>query len=203
MMKTRQTKTPPSSPRGRLNIGLTFQILYDPSGKITRRLRDHRCTRDLRDRARRRHSEEGDRRVRLGQPVESRADRPTARGARKVAWSQRRHRESSPTSIRLKSLVTENLPVKFSALFFAVVLWVIVRSEEPSEAWIDVHSRSRSTPPSRWHRARQRCRRWCRGAGASCSSSTVRGRSAPLHRHRRHGLRRASVGRVHFQRGGM
>jgi hypothetical protein len=29
--------------------------------------------------------------------------------------------------------------VKFSALFFAVVLWVIVRSEEPSEAWIDVH----------------------------------------------------------------
>jgi hypothetical protein len=40
---------------------------------------------------------------------------------------------------QLKSLVTENLPVKFSALFFAVVLWVIVRSEEPSEAWIDVH----------------------------------------------------------------
>jgi hypothetical protein len=39
----------------------------------------------------------------------------------------------------LTSLVTENLPVKFSALFFAVVLWVIVRSEEPSEAWIDVH----------------------------------------------------------------
>ena len=39
----------------------------------------------------------------------------------------------------LSSLVTENLPVKFSALFFAVVLWVIVRSEEPSEAWIDVH----------------------------------------------------------------
>ncbi|MDQ2768084.1 MAG: hypothetical protein M3Y30_13110 [Gemmatimonadota bacterium] len=40
---------------------------------------------------------------------------------------------------QFKSLVTENLPVKFSALFFAVVLWVIVRSEEPSEAWIDVH----------------------------------------------------------------
>jgi hypothetical protein len=40
---------------------------------------------------------------------------------------------------KLKSLATENLPVKFSALFFAVVLWVIVRSEEPSEAWIDVH----------------------------------------------------------------
>jgi hypothetical protein len=40
---------------------------------------------------------------------------------------------------QLKSLATENLPVKFSALFFAVVLWVIVRSEEPSEAWIDVH----------------------------------------------------------------
>ena len=39
---------------------------------------------------------------------------------------------------QLRSLVTENLPVKFSALFFAVVLWVIVRSEEPSEAWIDV-----------------------------------------------------------------
>jgi len=38
-----------------------------------------------------------------------------------------------------KSAVTEHLPVKFSALFFAVVLWVIVRSEEPSEAWIDVH----------------------------------------------------------------
>ena len=35
--------------------------------------------------------------------------------------------------------MTEHLPVKFSALFFAVVLWVIVRSEEPSEAWIDVH----------------------------------------------------------------
>ena len=29
--------------------------------------------------------------------------------------------------------------MKFSALFFAVVLWVVVRSEEPSEAWIDVH----------------------------------------------------------------
>jgi hypothetical protein len=40
---------------------------------------------------------------------------------------------------QLKSLVTENLPVKFSALFFAVVLWEIVLSEEPSEAWIDVH----------------------------------------------------------------
>lgn len=40
---------------------------------------------------------------------------------------------------RLSSAVTEHLPAKFSALFFAVVLWVIVRSEEPSEAWIDVH----------------------------------------------------------------
>jgi hypothetical protein len=40
---------------------------------------------------------------------------------------------------RFKSAITEHLPVKFSALFFAVVMWVIVRSEEPSEAWIDVH----------------------------------------------------------------
>ena len=40
---------------------------------------------------------------------------------------------------RLASATTEHLPVKFSALFFAMVLWVIVRSEEPSEAWIDVH----------------------------------------------------------------
>jgi hypothetical protein len=40
---------------------------------------------------------------------------------------------------RFKSATTEHLPVKFSALFFAVVMWVIVRSEEPSEAWIDVH----------------------------------------------------------------
>ena len=40
---------------------------------------------------------------------------------------------------QLTSAVTEHLPVKFSALFFAIVLWVIVRSEEPSEAWIDVH----------------------------------------------------------------
>ena len=39
----------------------------------------------------------------------------------------------------LRSAMTEHLPVKFSALFFAVVLWVVVRSEEPSEAWIDVH----------------------------------------------------------------
>ncbi len=38
----------------------------------------------------------------------------------------------------LSSLTTEHLPLKFSALFFAVVMWVIVRSEEPSEAWIDV-----------------------------------------------------------------
>jgi len=37
------------------------------------------------------------------------------------------------------SAVTEHLPVKFAALFLAVVVWVIVRSEEPSEAWIDVH----------------------------------------------------------------
>jgi hypothetical protein len=40
---------------------------------------------------------------------------------------------------QLTSAVTEHLPVKFSALFLAVVVWVIVRSEEPSEAWIDVH----------------------------------------------------------------
>jgi hypothetical protein len=40
---------------------------------------------------------------------------------------------------QLASLVTEHLPVKFSALFLAVVVWVVVRSEEPSEAWIDVH----------------------------------------------------------------
>jgi hypothetical protein len=40
---------------------------------------------------------------------------------------------------RFASATTEHLPVKFSALFFAMVLWVIVRSEEPSEAWIDVH----------------------------------------------------------------
>ena len=40
---------------------------------------------------------------------------------------------------RFKSAITEHLAVKFSALFFAVVMWVIVRSEEPSEAWIDVH----------------------------------------------------------------
>jgi hypothetical protein len=40
---------------------------------------------------------------------------------------------------KLKSAVSEHLPVKFSALFFAIVLWVIVRSEEPSESWIDVH----------------------------------------------------------------
>jgi hypothetical protein len=38
-----------------------------------------------------------------------------------------------------RSAITEHLPIKFSALFFAVVMWVIVRSEEPSEAWIDVH----------------------------------------------------------------
>ena len=38
---------------------------------------------------------------------------------------------------RFRSAITEHLPVKFSALFFAVVMWVIVRSEEPSEAWID------------------------------------------------------------------
>jgi hypothetical protein len=40
---------------------------------------------------------------------------------------------------RFASATTEHLAVKFSALFFAVVMWVIVRSEEPSEAWIDVH----------------------------------------------------------------
>jgi hypothetical protein len=40
---------------------------------------------------------------------------------------------------RFRSAITEHLPIKFSALFFAVVMWVIVRSEEPSEAWIDVH----------------------------------------------------------------
>src|SRR6478735_1479514 len=40
---------------------------------------------------------------------------------------------------RFRSAITEHLPVKSSALFFAVVMWVIVRSEEPSEAWIDVH----------------------------------------------------------------
>jgi hypothetical protein len=44
-----------------------------------------------------------------------------------------------PVKRRLRSAMTEHLPAKFSALFFAVVLWIIVRSEEPSEAWIDVH----------------------------------------------------------------
>jgi len=43
-----------------------------------------------------------------------------------------------PVKRRLTSAVTEHLPAKFSALFFSVVLWVIVRSEEPTEAWIDV-----------------------------------------------------------------
>jgi hypothetical protein len=53
---------------------------------------------------------------------------------------------ASPTPSKMlqlrRSLVaalTDQLPAKFSALFFAVVLWVIVRSEEPVEAWIDVH----------------------------------------------------------------
>lgn len=48
---------------------------------------------------------------------------------------------SRTTSLKrqLASAVSEHLPVKFSALFLAVVVWVIVRSEEPSEAWIDVH----------------------------------------------------------------
>ena len=40
---------------------------------------------------------------------------------------------------QVTSAITDHLPVKFSALFLAVVVWVIVRSEEPSEAWIDVH----------------------------------------------------------------
>ena len=40
---------------------------------------------------------------------------------------------------RFASAVSEHLPVKFSALFFTVMVWMIVRSEEPSEAWIDVH----------------------------------------------------------------
>lgn len=44
-----------------------------------------------------------------------------------------------PFNRQFRSAITEHLPVKFSALFFAVVMWVIVRSEEPSEAWIDVH----------------------------------------------------------------
>ena len=44
-----------------------------------------------------------------------------------------------PVKRRLRSALTEHLPAKFSALFFAMVLWIIVRSEEPSEAWIDVH----------------------------------------------------------------
>ena len=77
-------------------FGLTFQILYDPSGKITN---DYQTTGVpetfiiARDGD---HSEEGDRRVGLEQRDQSRADRPTARGAREVAWSPRRHPEKPP-----------------------------------------------------------------------------------------------------------
>jgi hypothetical protein len=41
---------------------------------------------------------------------------------------------------RLWGGVTERLPLKFAALFFALLLWVIVSAEEPTDEWVAVRS---------------------------------------------------------------
>lgn len=46
----------------------------------------------------------------------------------------------SATAFRrwLSDSATERLPYKFAALFFAIVLWLIVGAEEPAEDWVEV-----------------------------------------------------------------
>lgn len=46
----------------------------------------------------------------------------------------------SPSALRrwLADSATERLPYKFAALFFAIVLWLIVGAEEPTEDWVQV-----------------------------------------------------------------
>lgn len=44
-----------------------------------------------------------------------------------------------PVSRRLRSIFTERLPVKATALFLSVVLWMVVAGEEPSQEAVDVN----------------------------------------------------------------
>ncbi len=39
---------------------------------------------------------------------------------------------------RLQAMVTARFPLKLAALFFALVLWLAVSAEEPTEEWVDV-----------------------------------------------------------------
>jgi len=39
---------------------------------------------------------------------------------------------------RLASMATARLPLKLAAVFFALVLWLAVSAEEPTEEWVDV-----------------------------------------------------------------
>ncbi|HKV50491.1 MAG TPA: YbbR-like domain-containing protein [Gemmatimonadaceae bacterium] len=39
---------------------------------------------------------------------------------------------------RLAAMVTARFPLKLAALFFALVLWLAVSAEEPTEEWVDV-----------------------------------------------------------------
>lgn len=39
---------------------------------------------------------------------------------------------------RLRAAVMEGWPLKLAAIFFALVLWLVVSAEEPTEEWVDV-----------------------------------------------------------------
>lgn len=48
-------------------------------------------------------------------------------------------RPAVPVSRRLRSIFIERLPVKATALFLSVVLWMVVAGEEPSQEAVDVN----------------------------------------------------------------
>src|SRR5574340_1118052 len=39
---------------------------------------------------------------------------------------------------RIQAAVTERIAIKLAALFFALILWLVVSAEQPTEQWVDV-----------------------------------------------------------------
>ena len=77
------------------NLGVSFEILHDPTHEIERVLQVTRVSRDVRHRERRHDQEEVDQSRRLELAGQPRADRPTAR--------TRRFRSRPPTTARAEA----------------------------------------------------------------------------------------------------
>ena len=128
------------------NLGITFEILHDPTHAIEKRVSDDGLSRDVRDRTRGHDSQEVDRPRRLELAGQSRAHRATARTARRrdaravdrrslseprCLASRRPPRASSSLQRRVVAAFTQQVPLKATAVFLAVVLWFMVNAKEP------------------------------------------------------------------------